>query len=259
MALNGYRSRKADPMALLELAGVTVRFGGLIAVDDVSLNAEAGRITGLIGPNGAGKTTLFNVVTGLEKPTRGRVTLDGEDITSYPPYRRARRGMARTFQRLELFGTLTVRENVEVAAGIAVRWADGRESPPELAERLIDRVGLSAVADERADALPTGQGRLVELARSLATNPRVLLLDEPASGQSTSETEHFADLLRALAADGMAVVLVEHDMNLVMAVCDYINVLDFGSLLVAGPPEQIRSDPAVLAAYLGSEWQADAV
>ena len=246
-------------MALLELTGVTVRFGGLIAVDDVSLNAEAGRITGLIGPNGAGKTTLFNVVTGLEKPTRGRVTLDGEDITSYPPYRRARRGMARTFQRLELFGTLTVRENVEVAAGIAVRWADAKESPPDLAARLIDRVGLSAVADERADALPTGQGRLVELARSLATNPRVLLLDEPASGQSTSETEHFADLLRALAADGMAVVLVEHDMNLVMAVCDYINVLDFGSLLVAGPPEQIRSDPAVLAAYLGSEWQADAV
>ena len=246
-------------MALLELTGVTVRFGGLIAVDDVSLNAEAGLITGLIGPNGAGKTTLFNVVTGLEKPTRGRVTLDGEDITSYPPYRRARRGMARTFQRLELFGTLTVRENVEVAAGIAVRWADAKESPPDLAARLIDRVGLSAVADERADALPTGQGRLVELARSLATNPRVLLLDEPASGQSTSETEHFADLLRALAADGMAVVLVEHDMNLVMAVCDFINVLDFGSLLVAGPPEQIRNDPAVLAAYLGSEWQADAV
>jgi branched-chain amino acid transport system ATP-binding protein len=246
-------------MALLEVSGVTVRFGGLVAVDDVSLNAEAGRITGLIGPNGAGKTTLFNVVTGLEKPTRGRVTLDGEDITSYAPYRRARRGMARTFQRLELFGTLTVRENVEVAAGIAVRWAESKEPSPALAARLIDRVGLSAVADERADALPTGQGRLVELARSLATNPRVLLLDEPASGQSTSETEHFADLLRALAADGMAVVLVEHDMNLVMAVCDYINVLDFGSLLVAGPPEQIRSDPAVLAAYLGSEWQADAV
>jgi branched-chain amino acid transport system ATP-binding protein len=246
-------------MALLELDAITVRFGGLVAVDDVSLNAEAGRITGLIGPNGAGKTTLFNVVTGLEKPTRGRVTLDGEDITSYPTYRRARRGMARTFQRLELFGTLTVRENVEVAAGIAVRWAESKEAPSELATRLIDRVGLSAVADERADALPTGQGRLVELARSLATNPRVLLLDEPASGQSTSETEHFADLLRALAADGMAVVLVEHDMNLVMAVCDFINVLDFGSLLVAGPPEQIRNDPAVLAAYLGSEWQADAV
>jgi branched-chain amino acid transport system ATP-binding protein len=246
-------------MALLELSDITVRFGGLVAVDDVSLNAEAGRITGLIGPNGAGKTTLFNVVTGLEKPTRGHVTLDGEDITSYPTYRRARRGMARTFQRLELFGTLTVRENVEVAAGIAVRWAESKELPSELAARLIDRVGLSAVADERADALPTGQGRLVELARSLATNPRVLLLDEPASGQSTSETEHFADLLRALAADGMAVVLVEHDMNLVMAVCDFINVLDFGSLLLAGPPEQVRNDPAVLAAYLGSEWQADAV
>jgi branched-chain amino acid transport system ATP-binding protein len=246
-------------MALLELSDITVRFGGLVAVDDVSLNAEAGRITGLIGPNGAGKTTLFNVVTGLEKPTRGHVTLDGEDITSYPTYRRARRGMARTFQRLELFGTLTVRENVEVAAGIAVRWAESKEPPSELAARLIDRVGLGAVADERADALPTGQGRLVELARSLATHPRVLLLDEPAAGQSTAETEHFADLLRALAADGMAVVLVEHDMNLVMAVCDFINVLDFGSLLLAGPPEQVRNDPAVLAAYLGSEWQADAV
>jgi branched-chain amino acid transport system ATP-binding protein len=250
-------------MALLELAGVTVRFGGLVAVDDVSLAADAGHITGLIGPNGAGKTTLFNVVTGLEKPTRGRVTLDGEDITSYAPYRRARRGMARTFQRLELFGTLTVRENVEVAAGIAARWRDDEAAPKEppaaLAARLIDRVGLSAVADERADALPTGQGRLVELARSLATEPRVLLLDEPASGQSTAETEYFADLLRDLATEGIAVVLVEHDMNLVMAVCDFIHVLDFGSLLVAGPPEQIRNDPAVLAAYLGSEWQTDGV
>jgi len=243
-------------MALLELSGVTVMFGGLLAVDDVSLDAEAGRITGLIGPNGAGKTTLFNVVTGLQRPTRGRVILDGEDITGLAPYRRARRGMARTFQRLELFGTLTVRENVEVAASIASHWTEDKEPTADVAARLIDRVGLGAVADMRADALPTGQGRLVELARSLATRPRVLLLDEPASGQSTEETEYFADLLRALAAEGIGVVLVEHDMTLVMAVCEYIHVLDFGTTLVAGTPQQIRNDPAVLAAYLGSEWQA---
>ena len=246
-------------MALLEIADVTVAFGGLVAVDDVSLEADAGRITGLIGPNGAGKTTLFNVVTGLQRPTRGRVMMDGEDVTALPPYQRARRGIARTFQRLELFGTLTVRENVEVAASIARRWTRTDETTAGLASRLIERVGLGAEAGTRADALPTGQGRLLELARSLATQPRVLLLDEPASGQNTSETEHFADLLRALAAEGMAVVLVEHDMNLVMAVCQYIHVLDFGALLAAGTPESIRNDPAVLAAYLGSEWQTGAV
>ena len=246
-------------MALLEVRGVTVTFGGLVAVSDVTLDADSGRVTGLIGPNGAGKTTLFNVITGLQRPAKGTVFLDGKDISDLAPYQRARRGMARTFQRLELFGTLTVRENVEVAASIARRWAPDSEAPSALAARLIDRVGLSPVADVRTDALPTGQGRLVELARSLATRPRVLLLDEPASGQSTSETEYFADVLRDLCADGMAIVLVEHDMSLVMSVCQYIHVLDFGSTLVAGTPEQVRNDPAVLAAYLGSEWQTGAV
>ncbi len=246
-------------MALLEVHEVTVTFGGVIAVNEVSLNAEAGRITGLIGPNGAGKTTLFNVITGLQRAARGRVLLDGDDISNLAPYQRARRRMARTFQRLELFGTLTVRENVEVAASIARRWVRSGEAPAAAAERLIERVGLTAVADVRADALPTGQGRLVELARSLATNPRLLLLDEPASGQSTSETEHFADVLRDLSGEGMAVVLVEHDMSLVMNVCEFIHVLDFGSTLAAGHPEQVRNDPAVLAAYLGSEWQTGAL
>jgi len=246
-------------MALLEVRNITVTFGGVVAVNDVSFDAEGGRITGLIGPNGAGKTTLFNVITGLQRAVRGQVLLDGEEISNLAPYQRARRGMARTFQRLELFGTLTVRENVEVAASIARRWVREPDAPGPVAERLIERVGLTAVADVRADALPTGQGRLVELARSLATQPRLLLLDEPASGQSTTETEHFADVLRDLSAEGMAVVLVEHDMTLVMNVCEYIHVIDFGSTLAAGNPDQVRADPAVLAAYLGSEWQTGAI
>jgi branched-chain amino acid transport system ATP-binding protein len=251
--------RVPEQMALLEIAEVTVRFGGVLALNDVTLGADPGLITGLIGPNGAGKTTLFNVVTGLQRPTRGRVQLDGETVTELAPYKRARRGLARTFQRLELFGTLTVRENVEVAASIARSWAGEKMTREVAADRLLAKVGLSAVAGVRADALPTGQGRLVELARSLATQPRVLLLDEPASGQDVAETEHFAELLRDLAREGMAIVLVEHDMSLVMSVCDYIHVLDFGSLLAAGTPTEIRSDPAVLAAYLGSEFQTGAV
>ena len=246
-------------MALLDITEVSVRFGGLLALNDVTLGADPGLITGLIGPNGAGKTTLFNVVTGLQRPTRGTVQLDNETITELPPYKRARRGLARTFQRLELFGTLTVRENVEVAASIARGWAGEKMTREVAADRLLEKVGLSAVANVRADALPTGQGRLVELARSLATQPRVLLLDEPASGQDVAETEHFAELLRDLAREGMAIVLVEHDMSLVMSVCDYIHVLDFGSLLAAGTPTEIRSDPAVLAAYLGSEFQTGGV
>jgi branched-chain amino acid transport system ATP-binding protein len=246
-------------MALLDITEVSVRFGGLLALNDVTLGADPGLITGLIGPNGAGKTTLFNVVTGLQRPTQGTVSLDGDTITELPPYKRARRGLARTFQRLELFGTLTVRENVEVAASIARSWAGEKMTREVAADRLLEKVGLSAVAAVRADALPTGQGRLVELARSLATQPRVLLLDEPASGQDVAETEHFAELLRDLAREGMAIVLVEHDMSLVMSVCDYIHVLDFGSLLAAGTPTEIRSDPAVLAAYLGSEFQTGAV
>ena len=150
--------------------------------------------------------------------------------------------------------TLTVRENIQVAASARARLTGG-EPPGETASRLIAKVGLGPVADVRADALPTGQGRLVELARALATGPRLLLLDEPASGQDESESEHFADLLRQLAADGMGVLLVEHDVHLVMAVCEYIYVLDFGRMLAAGSPEAVRNDPAVLAAYLGSEWQ----
>jgi branched-chain amino acid transport system ATP-binding protein len=236
----------------LSVETVTVRFRGNVAVNGVDLTAEPGCITGLIGPNGAGKTTLFNVVTGLLQPTAGRVRLDGRDITRLPPYKRARRGIGRTFQRLELFSMLTARENIRVAADIHRGWSTQRESPDDVADAIIERIGLNDVADVRVDSLPTGQGRLVELGRALATKPSVLLLDEPASGQDETETERFANLLRELAEDGMAVLLVEHDMSLVMDVCTHIHVLDFGEIIAVGSPDQIRVNDAVLAAYLGT-------
>jgi branched-chain amino acid transport system ATP-binding protein len=242
-------------MSLLEVQDVTVRFGGHTALSSVSLAADAGRITGLIGPNGAGKTTMFNVITGQLDPTRGNVIMDGKDIGKLLPYKRARLGMARTFQRLELFGQLTVRENIHVAGGLRKQWGKKGatlDGPPPTVDELLERVGLSDVADVRADALPTGQGRLVELARALAIRPRLLLLDEPASGQDEEETKAFAALLHRLAGEGMAILLVEHDMELVMQVCSNIFVLDFGQLMAEGDPDSVRADAKVQAAYLGT-------
>jgi branched-chain amino acid transport system ATP-binding protein len=239
-------------MPRLEVEEVSVRFGGNAALDAASVAADAGQVTGLIGPNGAGKTTLFNVVTGLLPPTSGKVVIDGRDVTGLGPHKRARKGLARTFQRLELFTMLTVRENIRVAADIHKRWSRDPEDPTELTEGIIQRVGLGSVADVRVTSLPTGQGRLVELGRALACKPSILLLDEPASGQDETETEQFARLLRELAGEGMAVVLVEHDVQLVMAVCDRISVLDFGHIIATGTPAEIQRDEAVLAAYLGT-------
>jgi len=239
-------------MALLEVDAATVRFGGNVALDGVSLVAEPGVVTGLIGPNGAGKTTLFNVITGLLPPNQGRVRLEGRDVTRLSPTKRARRGLARTFQRLELFSLLSVRENIRVAADLRRGWSRDKDDPARVVEEIIERVGLSRVADARVDSLPTGQCRLVELGRCLATKPKVLLLDEPASGQDENETIEFAALLRTLAAEGMAVVLVEHDVALVMDVCSIVHVLDFGRVIAQGTPAQIQSDEAVLAAYLGT-------
>jgi branched-chain amino acid transport system ATP-binding protein len=246
----------ASTPALLEVRSVSMRFGGNMAVSQVDLNAEAGCITGLIGPNGAGKTTLFNIITGLLTPTSGTVYVDGEDITDLPPFQRARRGLARTFQLLELFGLLTVRENIMVAADIRRGWTRRRDrnsdSPADIAEQIIADVGLQEIADQRADSLPTGQARLVELGRALATRPRMLLLDEPAAGQDDRETERFAQILRVLAHQGVGILLVEHDVQLVMDVCTRISVLDFGRLLAEGTPDEIRENQHVLAAYLGS-------
>ncbi|MDQ1466290.1 MAG: branched-chain amino acid transport system ATP-binding protein [Actinomycetota bacterium] len=239
-------------MALLDASSIAVRFGGLLALDDASLTVEPGCITGLIGPNGAGKTTLFNVITGLQHPTTGRVTLDGRDITDIRPHRRARLGIARTFQRLEAFGSLSARENVLVAAEMRRRWAKDEETPAELTQKVLERVGIVAVAEETVDALPTGTARLVELARALATKPRVLLLDEPSSGLDEDETDALGQLLLDLASDGLGILLVEHDMPFVMGTCAHIDVLDFGRIIARGTPHEIQGDAAVQQAYLGS-------
>lgn len=233
-------------MSALGVEDVTVHFGGRMALQTVDLAADAGTITGLIGPNGAGKTTLFNVICGLQTPSCGTVRIDGLDVTRIAPFKRAKHGLARTFQRLELFGLLTVRENVRLAAHVS-----GASDPEETADALLRRLGIAPLADWRSDRLPTGQARVVELARALATKPKVLLLDEPASGQDERETAAFAAVLREVAADGVAVVLVEHDVQLVMDVCAQVHVLDLGRVLASGSPSQIQRDEAVLAAYLG--------
>lgn len=241
-------------MALLEVDQVSVRFGGHLALGDVVLSVAEGTITGLIGPNGAGKTTLFNVISGLQPPSSGDVRVDGSSIVGLSPARRARVGMARTFQRLELFGSLTVRENIRVAGEIRNRWSMRRRAGIDVTgetERLLVELGLEAVADREVAEIPTGQARLVELGRALMTRPRLLLLDEPASGQDDHETELFGALLRRLADDGVTVLLVEHDMSLVMSVCDRVHVLDFGSIICEGTPDQVQRDQRVLEAYLG--------
>ncbi|HEX7716414.1 MAG TPA: ABC transporter ATP-binding protein [Marmoricola sp.] len=242
-------------MSLLQVDDVVVQFGGVTAVNHASFEVERGSITGLIGPNGAGKTTCFNVITGLQAPTSGHVRLDGHDITRMAVHRRARRGIGRTFQRLEAFGSLTVWDNVRTALDIhdgftgLLRGVDGTADAD--VEELLDRVGILQYADERADSIPTGTARLLELARALACNPRLLLLDEPSSGLDETETEDFGRLLTELADEGRTVLMVEHDMALVMGVCDTLHVLDFGTIIAQGTPAEIRANPLVQQAYLG--------
>jgi branched-chain amino acid transport system ATP-binding protein len=243
-------------VALLEIDEVTVRFGGMTALDAVDLDVDTGTITGLIGPNGAGKTTLFNVICGLQSMARGAVRLDGRDLNRVAPHRRARLGIARTFQRLEVFGSMSARDNVRVAADVHKRWDRSAPPPAEITEAILDRVGLRAVADERVDTLPTGLARLVEVGRALASQPRALLLDEPSSGLDEDETDEFADLLHAVADDGLAILLVEHDVELVMKVCSRIHVLDFGRIIAVGTPAEIQQDEAVQVAYLGTVGSA---
>lgn len=249
-------------MALLEVKDVTVRFGGVTAVHQASFSVDAGIITGLIGPNGAGKTTLFNVITGLHPPTRGAVVFANRNITKSTPNSRAKAGMGRTFQRLEAFGSLSVRENVLVACEIFDGPAGWFRRPPHAkVDELIERVGLGEYAGQRADSVPTGVARLLEMARALAIEPTLLLLDEPSSGLDEGETERFGELLTSLAGEGRAILMVEHDMDLVMGVCDYIHVLEFGTVIASGTPAEIRSDQLVQAAYLGTadiETAADA-
>jgi len=243
--------------SLLVTEAVTVEFGGNRALSDVDLDARAGEITGLIGPNGAGKTTLFNVITGLQSPTTGRIRFEGCDVSRLDTHKRARLGIARTFQRLELFTDLSVRDNLRVAGEIRNTWGGiGRGKRIDVAretEHVLDLIGLTDRADADVSTIPTGTARVVELGRALMIRPRLLLLDEPASGQSDEETKVFEALLRRLSRDdGLTILLVEHDMALVMDVCDRIHVLDFGEVIAVGTPDEVRSDPRVREAYLGT-------
>ncbi|HEX3610231.1 MAG TPA: ABC transporter ATP-binding protein [Sporichthyaceae bacterium] len=243
---------------------LTVRYGGLTAVSGQSLNAPTRRITGLIGPNGAGKTTTFNAISGVVRPAEGSVHLFGEDITRLPPQTRALRGLGRTFQRMELFENLSVRENVAMGreaalAGrnplrhLAATRAD-RRMTYRRADSALDLCNIGHLAARRPADLSTGQRRLVELARVAAGEFRVLLLDEPSSGLDGPETERFGEILRTLVAErGLGILIVEHDMALVMSTCEYIYVLDFGKPIFEGTPREVQSSPLVRNAYLGSE------
>lgn len=236
----------------LEACDVHVTFGGYKALDGVSVSVAPGRIVGLIGPNGAGKTTLFNAFTGLVKLREGSVRLDGRDITSHPPHRRARAGISRTYQRLELFGSLTVRENVLVAAELQRRRYGRRAEINAAVEKVIADLQLESVADAQAETLSTGNARRLEVARAIASRSRFLLLDEPSAGLDPAETEAFRHVLLQVSGSGVGVLLVEHDIGLVMSVSSHVYVLDFGRLIADGSPEAMKSSEVVARAYIGT-------
>src|SRR4051812_43032268 len=245
--------------ALLNVDALRVTYGGVTAVDDVDLTVPEGTVVGLIGPNGAGKTSIIDALTGYHPPTSGRVTFEGEDITSLRAHLRARRGLVRTFQSVELFDDLTVEENLLVASqrmGVLEALRDLllpiAAHPRDDVDWALDLCGLTDVADRLPTELSHGRRKLVGVARALAQRPRLVLMDEPAAGLDTDESLELGRHLRALPEAGVTVLLVDHDMGLVLGVCDEIVVIDFGKVIARGTPEQIRNDEAVLAAYLGS-------
>jgi ABC-type branched-subunit amino acid transport system ATPase component len=248
----------------LRVDGLQVRFGGLTAVSGVSLEVPRGRAVGLVGPNGAGKTTTFNCCSGLVRPTQGSIALFGEDITDASPAERARRGLGRTFQRMELYDRLTVRQNVAMGLearlvgrrrlGSIVATREERRLTVEATDRALAQCGIASLGERRAGVLPSGLRRLVELARALAGGFELLLLDEPSSGLDPGETAGFGRILRAVVEEeGRGLLLVEHDMSLVRSVCEYAYVLDFGKLIAEGPTADVLASPEVRAAYLGEE------
>lgn len=250
-------------MTLLRLDNVKKSFGGLLAVRDVSFEVQEGQIKALIGPNGAGKTTTFNLICGIDTLSSGQIHFDGKDISRKPSHVIAKLGMARTFQNLRLFSKMSVLENVMVgrhcrshgevlATGLLLPQAQRQErSITDKAMELLDFVGLSSRSRERAHELPYGQQRLLELARALATDPKLLLLDEPAAGLNDAETEALANLIQKIRDKGITILLVEHDMGLVMDISDDVVVLDYGGKIAEGPPDVVSNDERVIEAYLG--------
>lgn len=252
----------------LAAKGVTMKFGGLVALSDVDLEVPAGQIIGLVGPNGAGKSTLFGVLSGLLKPTTGSVFMDGVEVTSATPQARAQRGLARTFQHPELFASLTVREHI--ALGYRARHSrrriltdlvtgrglfvkkDAKEDAR--VDELLEELNLTKLQHSPVVGLPLGTSRLVEIGRALATDPKVMLMDEPSSGLDVAESEDLANTMRKVVAEhGVSLLFVEHDVPMVLSLCDYVYVIDFGVKIAEGNAEEIRNNPAVRAAYLGEE------
>jgi branched-chain amino acid transport system ATP-binding protein len=234
--------------ALLDVRGATVRFGGLVAVDDASLAVPAGGITGLIGPNGAGKTTLFTVIAGFRKPDAGRVTFDGADITAVPTHRRAEIGIARTFQIVQPFAGLTVQENIAVGAHLR---EPRRAAALAAAEAVAERVGLGPMLDRPAAGLTVAGRKRLELARALATRPRLLLLDEVLAGLNPSEIRDIVPVIQGIRTEGVTILMIEHVLQAVMSLCSHVHVLSQGRMIAEGTPAQVVADPAVVEAYLG--------
>jgi branched-chain amino acid transport system ATP-binding protein len=236
-------------MSLLSVDGLTKRFGGLAAVDDVSFGIEEGTVTGLIGPNGAGKSTLFSMIAGAQRPTAGRLSFDGREVTGWQPHEAARAGVGRTFQLMRVFGSMTVLQNLTTAAHLRHRT---RAAARAVAEEICESTGLGEFAHRPAANLTGATKKRLELARALATSPRLLLLDEVLSGLTPTETAAAIELIEQVHAQGITIVLVEHVMQVVMSLCPRLVVLDFGKLIFDGSPEDAVKDQAVLDAYLGA-------
>ena len=253
---------------ILSVAGVTQRFGGLLALSDITMHVEQGEIVGVIGPNGAGKTTLFNIITGIYTPTEGTVTLDGENVTGEKPHRIAAKGFGRTFQNIRLFGKMTAMDNVMTAmhtktkAGLidavfhTPRARREEKACEQEAEQLLKIMNLWDCRYELANSLPYGRQRRLEIARALALQPKLLLLDEPAAGMNEQETAELLDIVRQLKEMGKTILLIEHDMKFVMNICERIYVLNYGQLIAEGTPAQVSSNRQVIDAYLGESEDA---